>query len=80
MVALALVIGLFAAFYAGYKYEKVLASIRDLRELLSHKAEVKPPVKPSNTSDVVIDPFDIVQQAKHEHDEALKKLNPDYED
>lgn len=74
---LAFVLAVIAAFYAGYKYERLLARIKSLRELLDKKQDIKEVTHKSNTSDSIIDPFDLIQRAKFEHDEQMRKLNPD---
>lgn len=77
METLAFILAIIAAFYAGYKYSKLLAKIDDLRETLAKKAEKKEPLHTSNTSNVVIDPFDEIQKSKFAHDEVMRTLNPD---
>lgn len=76
MEILVFILAIIAAFYAGHKYSKLLAKIEELRESLAKKADKKEPQYTSNTSNVVIDPFDEIQKSKFAHDEVMRKLNP----
>lgn len=74
MTLLAFVIGIVAAFYAGYKYERLLASIQSLKESIKNKADAK---KPQEDKSLFVDPTDPVFVAKMERELLMKKLNPD---
>lgn len=76
-----------ASFYIGYKLSEVSRIIRAALDTLSAKeAEAeelrKEPKEPVASAAVIVDPDDPAQQiafAKAEHEEMLKKLNPDHE-
>ncbi len=80
MTLLAFVLAIVASFYAGYRYERLLASLKSLRSLIESKQDKKETNFTSNTSHAVIDPFDAVQVAKFEHDIQMKILNPEAKD
>lgn len=80
MTALAFVLAIAISFYVGYKYKRLVEQIESLRVTLNKKQDKKTTRYTSNTSDVVIDPFDAVQAAKFEHDILMKKLNPEAKD
>lgn len=77
MTALAFVLGIIAAFLSGYKYRDLKDTILSLQIALDKKQDIKPKEFKSNTSNSIIDPFDVVQRAKFEHDEEMRRLNPD---
>lgn len=77
MTALAFIIVVIVAFYAGYKYEHLLTMLKDIKVSLQEKIDRKPPDEEKST---FLDPLDPVLQAKMEHDRIMKSLNPDYDD
>ena len=76
MTALAFVLAIVMAFYAGFKYERLLSRIKEIQELIEKKKDKEEIIHKSNISNSVIDPLDPIQAAKFEHDELMRKLNP----
>ena len=74
MTLLAFVISIVASFYAGYKCERLLFSIKEIKETIKKKADLK---EPEEDKSLFVDPTDPVFVAKMEHELLMKKLNPD---
>lgn len=74
MIILAFVLSVIAAFSAGYKYERLLKTLKEIQESIKQKADAK---KPEEEKSSFVDPFDPVLLAKIEHDRVMKTLNPD---
>lgn len=79
MTELAFVIAVLAAFLAGYKLQRLVSAFKKLQKAIESKQDKKPPVTRSEGT-VVLNPYDIADKARMEHEEKLRQLNPnDYD-
>lgn len=62
----------------GYYIRDVKDKIKALETTLEKKKDA--PVQKKVEDTTIIDPLDIIQQAKWEAERSFKELNPDYED
>lgn len=70
---LALVITAAVSFLAGLHYDQLRKTVAKLQEDVKAKADVK---KPEPNKSVFIDPLDPIERARREHDEMMRKINP----
>ncbi len=75
MLYIAWIISLIGAFYLGYQCKIILKRVETLEEVVKIKVD-KPKISDLPQSEF-IDPYDEVQTAQFEHQQMLKKLNPD---
>lgn len=75
METLAFVLAVIVAFSAGYRYERLLDSVKNVQKVLKEKANAKK--MPIEDKSIFLDPLDPILQAKMEHDRLLKRLNPE---
>lgn len=73
MLVLAWIVSLVAAIYGGYQWRKLEVSIKEIRAIISNKVVLKP--EPKKDDPVVLDPYDIEQQAKYQYENDIKNLN-----
>lgn len=71
----ACVLACIATFFAGYYYRDLKKRVERLEQVV--KAKVDKPVVPEEPKSTLIDPDDPVQTAVYEHEQMMKKLNPD---
>lgn len=71
---MAFVISIMVSFYAGYRYERLISSVKSIQESIKLKVDSK---KPMEDKSVFVDPNDPVFVAKMEHERMMKTLNPD---
>ena len=70
MIYVAWVLSLIFVALVAYHYRKVVDTLRSIKI-------TQAPVKTEEAKSVVLDPDDVVQQAQHQHEQNMKKLNPD---
>lgn len=68
------ILSLALAFLFGYHYRSLVIKLKQLEQLLQSKADKQEAVVEEPKSEF-LDPDDLVQQAKWERDELMKKLN-----
>ena len=73
MVALAWVISLIAVYYLGYSHAALLRLIKSIK--ISTEKKQAPP-KPVESLSTIVDPLDMIQNAKWEYEQQLKAMNP----
>lgn len=66
---------LIVGFYAGWHYNNVVRRVEDLSQ--SVKDFVREPKKEPKPKTVILDPDNVAQQARLEHDRIMRGLNPD---
>lgn len=69
MTLLAFIIAISISGYIGYRFSVIESKLKALGERWEEKR------KPTQVS-TVIDPFDVVQQVRLEHEKRHKELNP----
>lgn len=67
-----------ASGFLGYYVRDIKDKIKTLEVKVEKKKDA--PVQKKEESPTIIDPLDVVQQAKWEAERSFKELNPDYED
>lgn len=72
MTELAWVISILAALYIGYSYQRLLQAIRAIKEALPKKVDKPSEEKKSD----ILDPYDVTNRAREEHEAMMKRLNP----
>lgn len=73
MLYLVWAISIVASFYLGYKFGDLTKKVEAVQEILKEKID-KPKEEPNSQ---LIDVLDPVQSARYEHEQMLKKMNPD---
>ena len=73
MIWLAWIISLVCVFYLGFYLKDLRENINSIKTMIKEKPKPTPLARKS----YVIDPDDVQQKAKYEHDQLMKKLNPD---
>lgn len=69
------IVSLAAVFFLGYYLRGLKKQLENIEEVLKSKADKKQ--QESEPVSQLIDPTDEVQNAIWEHDQMMKKLNPD---
>lgn len=74
MELLAFAIILCIGFVVGYKYDHIEKALKRLQEGLEAKRDKK---QPDQEKSAMVDPFDLAQKARMEHEELMRTLNRD---
>jgi hypothetical protein len=75
MIVFIWILSLYAAFYLGSRLGDITRELKAIQRLLAEKTSKPKPVEvPKST---LIDPDDPVQTAQFEHEQLMKRLNPD---
>lgn len=77
LIALTWVITVVAAFFLGYFLRGLTKKIAQLEQAIAQKVDKKPEEPEPEPVSELIDPTDPIANAKWEHDQLMKKLNPD---
>lgn len=73
-MAIAWVLSLVGAYLLGYHIADIRKRIADLASIIKSKVDKEPIEEPKSE---IIDPDDPVKEAMWEHEQMLKRLNPD---
>lgn len=63
------------AFWLGYRFQLLTKEVGVLQDAVKAKVDKKP--KPEEPQSTLIDLTDQVKEAQWEHDQMIKRLNPD---